>query len=111
VVAWDARAAVVVAPFDGSSTRVRDVATGKEHDVPVDELQGIPAIGQVKNDEHRWALVRDSTRTEWKQAQRRERVLNRCISGDGNASARVQFACKALGLSRRSNQWHDHVAQ
>jgi putative transposase len=102
VVAWDARTVVIVAPFDASSTRVRDVATGKEHDVSVDELQGIPAIGQVKNDEHRWALVRDSTRTEWKQARRRERVLNRCISGDGNASARVQFACKALGLSRRS---------
>jgi hypothetical protein len=102
VAAWNARTVVIVATSDGSSTRVRDVATGTEHDVPLDELQGIPAIGQVKNDEHRWALVRDSTQAEWKQARRRERVLNRCISGDGNASARVQFACKALGLSRRS---------
>ena len=102
VAAWNACTVVIVAPSDGSSTRIRDVATGKEHDVPVDELHGIPAMGQVKNDEHRWALVRDSTRAEWKQARRRERVLNRCISGDGNASARVQFACKALGLSRRS---------
>jgi hypothetical protein len=102
VAAWYARTVVIVATSDGSSTRVRDVATGKEHDVPVDELQGIPAIGHVQNDERRWALVRDSTRAEWKQARRRERVLNRCILGEGNASARVQFACKALGLSRRS---------
>jgi hypothetical protein len=37
VAAWNARTVVIIAPSDGSSTRVRDVATGKEHDVPVDE--------------------------------------------------------------------------
>jgi len=105
VAAWNARIVVIVATSDGSSTRVRDVATGEEHDVPVDELQGIPAVGHVQNDERRWALVRDSTQAEWKQARRRERILNRYISGDGNASARIQFACEALGLSRRSIYW------
>jgi hypothetical protein len=95
VVAWNARTVIIIAPIDGSSNRVRDVATGKEHDVRVDELQGIPAVGQVTSDEDRWALVRDSTRAERKEARRRERVLNRCILGDGDASARVQFACKA----------------
>jgi hypothetical protein len=59
--AWNARTVVIVATSDGSSTRVPDVATGEEHDVPVDELQGIPAVGHVQNDERRWALVRDST--------------------------------------------------
>lgn len=102
VVAWNARTVVIVGPTDGSSTRIHDVATGEERDVSVDELQGIPAIGPIENPEQRWALVRDSTRAGWKQARRRERVLKRCMSEDGNASARVQFACKALGLSRRS---------
>jgi len=69
VAAWNARTVVIVATSDGSSTRVRDVATGEEHDVPVDELQGIPAVGHVQNDERRWALVRDSTQAEWKQAR------------------------------------------
>jgi hypothetical protein len=45
VAAWNARTVVIVAPSDGSSTRVRDVATGEDRDVPVDELGGIPAIG------------------------------------------------------------------
>jgi len=45
VAAWNVRTVVIVATSDGSSTRVRDVATGEEHDVPVDELQGIPAVG------------------------------------------------------------------
>jgi len=102
VAAWNARTVVIVGPTDGSSTRVHDVATGEERDVLVDELQGIPAIGQIESPEQRWALVRGSTRAEWKQARRRERVLKRCMSEDGDASARVQFACKALGLSRRS---------
>jgi hypothetical protein len=48
VAAWNARTVVIVAP-DGSSTRVRDVATGEERDVPVEELGGIPAIGQVND--------------------------------------------------------------
>jgi hypothetical protein len=39
VVAWNARTVIIIAPIDGSSNRVRDVATGKEHDVRVDELQ------------------------------------------------------------------------
>jgi putative transposase len=102
VAAWNARTVVIVGPTDGSSTRVHDVATGEERDVSVDELQGIPAIGQIESPEQKWALVRGSTRAEWKQARRRERVLKRCLSEDGDASARVQFACKSLGLSRRS---------
>ena len=102
VAAWNTRTVVIVAPFDGSFTRVRDVATGTEYDVPVDELQGVPAIGKVKSDQQGWTFVRDSTRAEWKQARRRERVLNKCIAGDGTAATRIQFACKALGLSRRS---------
>ena len=36
---------------------------------------GIPAIGLIENSERRWALVRDSTRAEWKHARRRERVV------------------------------------
>ena len=102
VAAWHARTVVIVAPFDGSITRVRDVATGTEHDVPVDELQGVPAIGRVRGDQQGWTLMRDSTRAEWKQARRRERIINRCISGEGTAATRIRFACKALGLSRRS---------
>jgi putative transposase len=102
VAAWNAHTVVIVCPTFGSSARVRVVATGEERDVAVDELQGIPAIGPIESGELRWGLVRDSTRAEWKQARRRERVLKRCISGDGAASTRVEFACKALGLSRRS---------
>jgi hypothetical protein len=102
VAAWNARTVVIVGPTDGSSTRIHDVATGEERDVSVDELQGIPAIGQIESPEQRWALVRDSTQAEWKQARRRERVLKRCMSEDGDASARVRFACRALGLSRRT---------
>jgi hypothetical protein len=67
--AWNDRTVVIVGPTDGSSTRVHDVATGEERDVSVDELHGIPAIGQIENSERRWALVRDSTRAEWKQAR------------------------------------------
>jgi putative transposase len=102
VAAWNAHTVVIVGPTVGSTARVSDVATGEERDVAVDELQGIPAIGPMESGELRWGLVRDSTRAEWKQARRRERVLKRCISGDGAASTRVEFACKALGLSRRS---------
>ena len=61
VAAWNARTVVIVGPTDGSFTRIHDVATGEERDVSVDELQGIPAIGEIENPEQRWALVRDST--------------------------------------------------
>ena len=64
VTAWDTRTVVITALLDGSCTRVRDVATGEQHNVPVEELQGIPAIGQIESDERRWALLRDSTRAE-----------------------------------------------
>jgi hypothetical protein len=102
VAAWNTRAVVIVALLDGSSTRVRDVATGEGLDVPVEELQGIPAIGQLESNEGRWALVRNSTRAEWKQARRRERVLRRCNLRDGDSSEGIEFACKALDLSRRT---------
>jgi hypothetical protein len=62
VAAWDTRTVVIIALLDASCTRVRDVATGEQHDVPVKELQGIPAIGQIESNERRWALLRDSTR-------------------------------------------------
>jgi hypothetical protein len=42
-------------------------ARGEEHDVPAEELQGIPAIG-LESNERRWALVRISTQSEWKHA-------------------------------------------
>ena len=71
VAAWDTRTVVIIALLDGSCTRIRDVATGEQHDVPVEELQGIPAIGQKESNERRWVLLRDSTRAEWKQARRR----------------------------------------
>jgi hypothetical protein len=102
VAAWNTRTVVIVALLDGSSTRVRDVATGEELDVPVEELQGIPAIGQLESNEGRWGLVRDSTRVEWQQARRRERVLRKCILSDGDSSEGIAFACKALDLSRRT---------
>jgi hypothetical protein len=102
VAAWDTRTVVIIALLDGSCTRVRDVATGEQHDVPVEELQGIPAIGQIESNERRWALLRDSTRAEWKQARRRERVLKKCILRDGDSSGGVDFACKALDRSRRT---------
>jgi hypothetical protein len=102
VAAWDTRTVVIIALLDGSCTRVRDVATGEQHDVPVEELHGIPAIGQIESNERRWALLRDSTRAEWKQARRRERVLKRCILRDGDSSGGVDFACKALDRSRRT---------
>jgi hypothetical protein len=101
VAAWDTRTVVIIALLDGSCIRVRDVATGEQHDVPVEELQGIPAIGQIESNEHRWALLRDSTRAEWKQARRRERVLKKCILRDGDSSGGIDFACKALDLSAK----------
>src|SRR6202171_6093887 len=61
VAAWNAHTVVIVGPTDGSSTRVRDVATGEERDVSVDELQGIPAIGQIESPEQRGVLVPGST--------------------------------------------------
>ena len=82
VAAWNERTVVIVGPTHGSSTRIHDVATGEERDVSVDELHGIPAIGPFEIPEQRWALVRDSTRAEWKQARRRERILKRCKSAD-----------------------------
>jgi hypothetical protein len=103
VAAWNTRTVVIVALLDCSSTRVRDVATGEGLEVPVEELQGIPAIGQLESKEDRWALVRDSTRAEWKQARRRERVLRKLISRDGDSSEGIEFACKALNLSRRTS--------
>jgi putative transposase len=102
VAAWDTRTVVIIALHDGSCTRVRDVATGEQHDVPVEELQGIPAIGQIESNERRWALLRNSARAEWKQARRRERVLKKCILRDGDSSGGIDFACKALDLSRRT---------
>jgi hypothetical protein len=100
--AWNARTVIIVALLDGSSTRVRDVATGEQHDAPVEELQGISAIGQIERKERRWAVVRDSTRAEWKQARRRERVLRKCMSSDDDSPQRIEFACKALSLSGRT---------
>jgi putative transposase len=102
VAAWNARTVVIVAPLDGSSARVRDIATGEQCDAPVDELQGLPAIGQIEINEDRWALVRSSTRDEWKQARRRERVLRRCIRSHDNSFDGIAFACKSLNLSRRT---------
>jgi hypothetical protein len=99
VAAWNTRTVVIVALLDRFSTRVRDVATGEGLEVPVEELQGIPAIGQLETKEDRWALVRDSTRAEWKQARRRERVLRKLISRDSDSSEDIEFACKALNLS------------
>ena len=75
VAGWNDRTVVIVGRTDGSSTRVHDVATGEERDLSLDELYGIPAIGLIENSERRWALVRDSTRAEWKHARRRERVV------------------------------------
>jgi hypothetical protein len=54
VAAWNARTVVIVAPLNGSSTRVRDIARGEQCDAPVDELRGLPAIGQIEANEHRW---------------------------------------------------------
>jgi putative transposase len=102
VVAWNARTVVIVALLDGSSTRVRDIATGEQCDAPVEELQGLPALGRIESDEHRWGLLRDSTRAEWKQARRRERVLRRCLTSDGDSFNGIAFACKSLSLSRRT---------
>ena len=89
--AWNVDTVIIVAASDGSHARVRDVATGEEWDVPVGELHGIPAIGQIGNGERRWALVRDSTKAEWKQARRRERVLQRCISGDASRTGPIRL--------------------
>jgi hypothetical protein len=36
VAAWNSRTVVIIALLDGSSTRVRDVATGEQHDVSVE---------------------------------------------------------------------------
>jgi hypothetical protein len=102
VAAWNTRTVVIVALLDGSSTRVRDVATGEGLDVPVEELQGIPTIGQLENKEARWTQVRDSTRSEWKQARRRERVLRKLLSSNVERPEGIEFACKALSLSRRT---------
>jgi putative transposase len=102
VAAWNTRTVVIVGLLDGSSTRVRDVATGEQHHVTAEELQGIPAIGQLESNERQWALVRDSTRSEWKQARRRERVLRNFILRDRESSEGIEFACKALDLSRRT---------
>jgi putative transposase len=102
VAAWSTRTVVIIGPLDGSTVQVRDLATSEQHVVSVEELQGIPAIGQIESDERRWGLVRDSTRVEWKLARRRERVLRKCISRDGNQPEGIEFACKALGLSRRT---------
>ena len=41
VVAWNARTVVIVALLDGSSTRVRDIATGEQCDAPVEEIAGV----------------------------------------------------------------------
>ena len=106
VVAWNTRTVIILARHDGSSTRVRDVATGEQHDAPVEELRGIPAISHIESDERGWALVRDSTRDEWKQARRRERVLRHCMSGESDSSRDIEFACKALNLSRRTIYRH-----
>src|ERR1700677_4676167 len=97
VAAWSTRTVVIIGPLDGSTVQVRDLATSEQHVVSVEELQGIPAIGQIESDERRWGLVRDSTRVEWKLARRRERVLRKCISRDGNQPEGIEFACKALG--------------
>ena len=58
VAAWSTRTVVIIGLLDGSSIPVRDVATGEQHVVPVEELQGIPAIGQIESDERRWGSGR-----------------------------------------------------
>lgn len=102
VAAWNTRTVVIVALLDGSSARVRDVATGDRLDVPVEELHGLQTIGQLENNEARWSQVRDSTQSEWKQARRRERVLRKLLLSNGERPEGIECACKALNLSRRT---------
>jgi putative transposase len=102
VAAWNARTVVIISTLDGSSIRIRDIATGEQYDAPVEELRGLPRSGCIENDEHRWALLRNSTRAEWKQARRRERVLRRCLTSDDNSFNRIAFACRSLNRSKRT---------
>jgi hypothetical protein len=45
VAAWNAHTVVIVSPTVGSTARVRDVATGEERDVAVDELHDSSGVG------------------------------------------------------------------
>jgi putative transposase len=101
VVNFDGKAVVVLSPPVNSSVRVRNVATGAQLDVPIIELGALAdGLGSMDRERH-WSLVRDTTRSEWKIAKQRERVIRRCLSGDGTASERIVWACQCLGLSRR----------
>lgn len=102
VAAWESRTIIIIALQEGSSTCVRDIETGEAFNIPSEDLKGILEIGHVETNESRWSLIRDSTRVEWKQARWRERVRRKCVSRDGSPTEGIEFACKSLGLSRRT---------
>jgi putative transposase len=102
IAAHQGHTVVILESTVGSEVRVRDIATGMEHDVPVSDLNGI-IVSLSRNDiQDRRERVRSSTRDEWLRARRRERVIRRLIRDDGATAKRVRDAGHALGLSRTS---------
>jgi hypothetical protein len=101
IAAHGGQTVILVDHASGSQIRVRDIATGVEAEVAVLDLQSPASTLSIAESERRWALVRNTTRVEWKTARQRERILRRCIFGEGNAAERVREACQLLHLSRR----------
>ncbi len=101
IAAHGGQTVILIDHASGSHVRVRDIATGVEAEVAVLDLQSPASTLSIAESERRWGLVRNTTRVEWKTARRRERILRRCIVGEGNAAERVREACQLLDLSRR----------
>jgi putative transposase len=100
IAAHDSRTVVILEHLDGSQVRVRDLATGTEHSVPVCELSGA-ALGLSRKDTQRqWEMVRGTTRKDWLRARRRERVVLRLIRNEGEVAKQIASASRALNLSR-----------
>jgi putative transposase len=67
----------------------------------VAQLRGLPALS-ISEIDSRLDRLRTVDNPDWSKAQRREAIVRSAIDGDGSASARVDAAAMALGLSSRT---------
>jgi putative transposase len=85
----------------GGRARITDSGSGDLREVSVAELRGAPSL-PISDLDQRLERLRTTDTVDWTTAKQREAIIGHAMNGDGPATALVDAAAKALGLSART---------